>query len=259
MKKKVILSVAFIAFLLLIVVIWRDKATAPESPAQKKTSATSSATTQPPTQTATFDKQQYSLSDPASIWIVVNKQRQLNPKTYAPGDLVVPSIPLRSNITSTEKYVRSATADALQKLAAGAAASGLTLNLQSGYRSYDFQVALYNSYVSQDGQAKADTYSARPGYSEHQTGFAADLGGTTSPSCNVEECYANTPEGQWLAAHSWEYGFIIRYPKDKTAITGYTYEPWHVRYVGVELSTEMHKTGIETLEEFFGLPAAPVY
>lgn len=247
-----------ILLLVAVAVIWKGKVSAPTTPNEKQTSSTPSAPSNP-APTPTFNKQQYSLSDPKSIWIVVNKHRQLDPKTYAPNDLVVPSMPLRSNITSTETYVRQETATALQKMVAAANSSGITLNLQSGYRSYEFQVSLYNSYVAQDGQAKADTYSARPGYSEHQTGFAADLGGVTAPGCNVEECFATTPEGQWLAAHSWEYGFIIRYPQGKTDITGYTYEPWHVRYVGVELSTEMHKQGIDTMEQFFGLPAAPTY
>jgi zinc D-Ala-D-Ala carboxypeptidase len=206
-----------------------------------------------------FDAKKYSLTDPSSPWIVVNKLRALEPRTYAPADLVVPNIPLRGNITSNEKYVRKDTATALESMVTAANNDGVHLNLQSGYRSYDFQVTLYNRYVQQQGQAAADTQSARPGYSEHQTGLAADLGGTSNPSCNVEACYATTTEGKWLAAHAYTYGFIVRYPSDKTAVTGYTYEPWHIRYVGVELATEMHTKNIETLEEFFGLPAAPDY
>jgi D-alanyl-D-alanine carboxypeptidase len=206
-----------------------------------------------------FSKQQYSTTDPASIWIVVNKQRPLAPKTYTPANLVVPNIPLRANITSNEKYVRADVAKALEKMVADAKAAGITLNLQSGYRSYNFQTTLYNSYVKSQGQTVADRQSARPGYSEHQTGLAADLGGTTQPGCNVEACYATTPEGIWLAANAYKYGFLVRYPADKEPVTGYLYEPWHIRYIGTALSTEMYNGGVETLEEFFGFDAAPRY
>lgn len=232
-------------------------ATTRPKPVVTKTSVPISSTS--PSAPAGFNKNQYSLTDPASIWVVANKLRPLNPKTYAPSDLVVPNIPLRSNITSTEKYVSNTMAGPLEALVAGAKQAGLTLNLQSGYRSYNFQVNLYNGYVKQQGQAVADTQSARPGYSEHQTGLAADLGGTTTPSCNVAQCFATTPEGIWLAANAYKYGFIIRYPQDLTQITGYEYEPWHVRYIGTALAAEMHAEGIRTLEQFFGLPSAPNY
>jgi D-alanyl-D-alanine carboxypeptidase len=208
---------------------------------------------------AGFDKTQYSLNDPTSIWIVVNKHRPLNPITYAPSDLVVPNVALRSNITSTEEQMRQVTATALEQMFSAATADGVTLNVQSGYRSYSFQTTLYNSYVQEQGQATADSQSARPGYSEHQTGLAVDVGGVTQPDCNVAPCFAHTTEGIWLAANAYKYGFIIRYPPDKEAITGYIAEPWHVRYVGTSLSNEMHVSGIETLEEFFGLGAAPDY
>ncbi|HJP96100.1 MAG TPA: M15 family metallopeptidase [Candidatus Saccharimonadales bacterium] len=205
-----------------------------------------------------FDKNQYSLTDPTSIWVVANKQRPLNPKTYAPSDLVVPNIPLAAS-TSMEKQVRQATATALEKMVADAKQQGAALNLQSGYRSYSFQVSLYNRYVKEQGQSVADTQSARPGYSEHQTGFAADLGSVPHPECDVEECFGSTTEGKWLAANAYKYGFIIRYPQNMQSVTGYIYEPWHVRYIGVELATEMHNTGVQTLEQFFGLPDAPDY
>lgn len=208
---------------------------------------------------AAFNTSLYSLEDPASLWAVINKQRSLQPKTYVPADLVVPGVQLRSNITSDERQLRATTAEALQRLAEAAKADGLTVTLQSGYRSYNFQVNLYNRYVSQQGQAVADTQSARAGHSEHQTGLAADLGGVTNPACNVEACFADTPEGKWIAANAHKYGFIIRYPAGKTPITGYVYEPWHLRYVGTELSAEMHAKSIQTMEEFFGLAAAPDY
>lgn len=214
---------------------------------------------QSPRQQTAFNKNQFSLEDPQSPWVIVNKKRPLNPISYAPDALVTPNIALRSNITSQERQVGKVTAEALELLVKDAKKQGIHLTLESGYRSYNFQVNLYDRYVRQQGQPVADTQSARAGHSEHQTGLTADLGGITRPQCNVELCYADTIEGKWLAANAYTYGFIIRYPKDKTPITGYIYEPWHVRYVGVALSTEMHNQRIDTLEEFFNLPAAPDY
>ncbi len=212
-----------------------------------------------PTIPVSFNAALYSTSDPASLWVITNKQHALSPTNYAPSNLVVPTIPLRANITSSEKYVRSDMATALQTMIADAKVVGINLNLQSGYRSYSYQGSLYNRYVTQQGQAVADSQSARPGYSEHQTGLAVDLGGTSNPRCDIEQCYAATLEGQWLASNSYRFGFIVRYPIDKQTVTGYTYEPWHVRYVGTELSQEMHTKGVSTLEEFFNVSGGESY
>ncbi len=133
---------------------------------------------------------------------------------------------------------------ALQQLQAGAEAAGHSMPLISGYRSYAYQASLYNSYVAQDGQALADTYSARPGHSEHQSGLAFDIGA-------LDNGYGNTPDGRWLHAHCADYGFIIRYPAGKESMTGYQYEPWHVRYVGKEIASQIMAQGI-TLEEYLG-------
>ena len=133
---------------------------------------------------------------------------------------------------------------ALQSLQAGAQSAGYSMPLLSGYRSYDYQKTLYNNYVAQDGQALADTYSARPGNSEHQSGLAFDIGA-------LDNAYGNTPEGKWLHAHCAQYGFILRFPAGKEAITGYQYEPWHVRYVGVDIASQIMKQGI-SLEEYLG-------
>ncbi len=146
--------------------------------------------------------------------------------------------------------MRKEAAAALANLIAAAAGQGLKITADSGYRSYAIQVSVYNNEVRQHGQAVADSESAKPGYSEHQTGFAVDVGGG---GCNIEDCFANTKEGKWVAEHAYEYGFILRYTADKQSVTGYRYEPWHIRYVGTELSTEMNNDGITTLEEFFGL------
>jgi D-alanyl-D-alanine carboxypeptidase len=212
-----------------------------------KASTTSLSTKSPDT----FNKNQYSVNDSSSLWVVVNKGRVL-PRDYEPAGLSVPGIPLRFDRSNTDMSLRSDAAGALKQLSDGATKAGLRLMLSSGYRSYSEQVGLYSGYVSSYGQAAADTFSARAGYSEHQTGLAADLE-PASRQCEIDACFADTPEGKWLAANAYQYGFIIRYPADKTQVTGYEYEPWHVRYVGTALSTQMHTQSIETLEEFFGL------
>ena len=234
-------------------ILAKNKASAPSTPQASTASANSSPTVH------SFDKRAYSTSESSSIWVIVNKQHPLTPHDYVPAHLVVPNIQLRSNITGDERQVSSVMAPSLEAMAQAAKRAGLTLTLESGYRSYTMQVGLYNSYVRQSGQAAADRFSARPGYSEHQTGLAADIGGATEPSCNVQACYADTPEGHWLAAHAYEYGFIIRYPAPKEAITGYESEPWHVRFVGVPLASEMHKEDVSTLEEFFGVSGGTTY
>jgi D-alanyl-D-alanine carboxypeptidase len=206
-----------------------------------------------------FDTHAHSTADPASLWVVVNKRHPLTPKAYVPARLTVPDIPLRNNITNDERQVSNVVAPALEHMVADAGSQGVYLNLQSGYRSYSFQVSLYNSYVRSQGQAAADRQSARPGYSEHQSGLAADLGGTSQPACNIAACFGETKEGKWLAAHAYTYGFIIRYPAGKEQTTGYEYEPWHVRYVGTALANEMHRRNIQTLEEFFGISGGTQY
>ncbi len=214
--------------------------------AKKTTKSEKSAQAQQPQQ-PTFNKNLHSLDDPASIWVVVNKTRPLQPKDYTPSDLVG---------VGNGQQMRAEPAKALQTMIQDAKTQGLNIRPLSGYRSYTTQVSVYNNEVRTYGQAVADTQSARPGTSEHQTGLAIDIGGG---GCGIEDCFGNTAEGKWVAANAYKYGFIIRYTPDKDHITGYRYEPWHIRYVGVELATEMHTNGMQTLEEFFGLPPAPDY
>lgn len=128
---------------------------------------------------------------------------------------------------------------------------GISLWVKSGYRSYIDQKIIYNGYVERDGNEAADTYSARPGHSEHQTGLAFDLNSTASS-------FADTPEAKWIAENSYKYGFIVRYPKGKESITGYMYEPWHVRYIGVEKAKEVYESGL-SLEEFLGITSVYSY
>lgn len=139
------------------------------------------------------------------------------------------------------------TTDALNTMRQDAAALGYNLYNSSGFRSYNYQRDLYNNYCARRGQAKADTFSARPGFSEHQTGLSLDLN-------TIDQEFASTPEGQWVTNNCQNYGFIIRYPKGKDHITGYIYEPWHIRYVGTELAQKLYNNGDWiTLEEYFGI------
>lgn len=206
---------------------------------------------------SSFNKSAHSLTNPASIWVIVNKQHPLKPKNYAPT-LIVPSVPLKGSASAGNMHVSTTMAPALEKLFAGAKAAGYTLMLSSGYRSYSYQVGVYNGIVASQGQVAADEQSARPGYSEHQTGLAADVA-PSSGTCDLSQCFGTTPQGGWLAANAYKYGFIIRYPADKQSVTGYEYEPWHIRYIGTDLSMQMHNQGIETLEEFFGVSGGASY
>ncbi|MEE0699101.1 MAG: D-alanyl-D-alanine carboxypeptidase family protein [Bacilli bacterium] len=163
--------------------------------------------------------------------------------TYVDGVLLV-----NKNHSLPEDYnpgVNEEALGALTRLQADSLAAGFDLSLISGYRSYETQRELYNSYVLEVGEEEANTFSAKPGYSEHQTGLAFDLG-------SVDRSFANTPDAKWLSLNAHTYGFIIRYPEEKQAVTGYIYEPWHVRYLGVELATKVKESGL-TLEEYLGV------
>jgi len=205
-----------------------------------------------------FNKQQYSVDDSASIWVVVNKIRPLKPKDYSPAELVVPDVKLRFNSDYSEMHISSVIANPLKQLFSDASKDGLSLMIASGYRSYSAQDLIYNISVNTIGQSEADLQNARAGFSEHQTGLAVDVE-PGSRNCETLPCFADTPEGRWLADNVYKYGFILRYPLGKENITGYQYEPWHIRYVGNDLASQMHISHIQTLEEFFGLLSAPNY
>jgi zinc D-Ala-D-Ala carboxypeptidase len=196
---------------------------------------------------------EYRIEYPTSRTVVVNKLRSLSPIDYVPTDLVTPNVPLRLSAGTEEMKMRREAATALEKMFTAAKNNdNLELMVASAYRSYNTQKELYDYYVSKQGKTVADSQSARAGHSEHQTGWAVDVE-PASGKCEVEECFADTPEGKWVAKHAHEYGFIIRYGKDKEYATGYIFEPWHLRYVGKALSEELHKQGNPTLEEFFGV------
>ena len=149
--------------------------------------------------------------------------------------------------SSYGKGLTSETQSAFNKMSSAAKAEGLNIYIVSGFRSYDYQKGLYNRYVNRDGKAAADTYSARAGHSEHQSGLSMDLN-------SVSNSFAKTPEGKWLANNCYKYGFILRYPEGKINETGYIYEPWHFRYVGTELAEKLYNGGDWiTMEAYFGI------
>lgn len=196
-----------------------------------------------------------SLTDPARVWVVVNKSLPLSPADFEPPSLA--DVPLQ--MTTPSGRVRPDVAAAAGAMAADAQAAGAgRIGANNGYRSYGLQVSTYASHVRAQGQADADAGSARPGHSEHQTGLALDVVACGS-GCGGLDGFGATGQSDWVAAHAWEYGFIVRYEAVGTPVTGYAPEPWHLRYVGVDLATAYHSGGYHTLEEFFGLPAAPDY
>lgn len=186
------------------------------------------------------------INDDASLAVLVNKERSLS-ENYKPEDLVPVEVPTVLENPEVNQ-LRKEAADALKNMFEHAAEEGIYLNARSGYRSYQTQVSLFDSYVSQHGEEAANLFSAKPGHSEHQTGLAMDV---TSESVDYQltEKFGETKEGKWLYDHAHQFGFIIRYPENMEHITGYTYEPWHLRYLGVDLATKVKESGL-TYEEF---------
>lgn len=178
--------------------------------------------------------------------ILVNKQHPID-QNYKPEDLkkINYYAPDRSE---AGRYMREEAADAFNMLVEKAASKGIEIKMTTAYRSYEFQKILFDSYVAKEGEEKANTYSARPGQSEHQTGLSVDV---SSPSVNYQLSgdYGETEEGKWLADNAYRFGFILRFPLGKEDITGYQYEPWHIRYVGLTAAKEIHAKNL-TLEEY---------
>lgn len=261
-KNKFIILIIIIFIVCLSVIVWFNPITvfSPIKPTtinttvskdgvDNKIATNNTITKQTKPITLTFDKTKYSTTDPSSIWVVVNKQHPLVPISYAPIDTA-------TTVGATISGIAVANFNAMN---AAALAEGVNFTVVSSYRSYDTQNYIYNNYVATYGQALTDTFSARPGYSEHQTGFTVDLGSSTGIECNLDDCFGATAEGQWLAIHAYEYGFLLRYPSDKISITGYKSEPWHFRYIGRDLANEMKKNLITTLEEFFNISGGETY
>jgi len=176
---------------------------------------------------------------------VVNKNHSIS-SDFVPGDLVSVDLP-----STRDTQLRGVAATALKGLFNAASTAGLELYCCSGYRSYETQAGLYNWNVETYGVEGAELVSARPGMSEHQMGLAMDV---TSASVGFDllESFGSTPEGQFINENAHKYGFIVRYPQGKTDITGYAYEPWHLRYVGVDVATDIFNSG-KTMEEYYGV------
>ncbi|MFY9680115.1 M15 family metallopeptidase [Glutamicibacter protophormiae] len=184
------------------------------------------------------------LTSASSLLALINPSTKLSPEDYTPKDLVT--------VSGTSFQLRKQAADAVQDLVADARAAGHSIKVLSAFRSYQRQATLFNQYQAQYGTDYAERISARPGTSEHQLGLAADLGYTNSRA-ELKEAFGQTPAGQWIAEHAVDYGLIVRYPVGKEEITGYKYEPWHVRYIGKEQAKAMQDSGAETYEEYFGM------
>jgi D-alanyl-D-alanine carboxypeptidase len=223
---------------------------ADESPSPSPSPTVSVSPSPSPSPETTADPQPviYDIDTASSLTVVVNKKRPLTPITYKP------------KLTTTGGiYVAPETAAAYKQLKAAVLAQKLgTLCINSGYRSYSSQKAIHAARVSALGKTAGEKLAARPGFSEHQTGLAIDIS-TTALSCRIGS-FGSSRASKWIEANAWQYGFIVRYPSNsKTAVTGYVWEPWHLRYVGLELATDMQAKNIKTLEEYFGLPAAAKY
>lgn len=226
------------------------------APTQQPTSVSDSTPISTPAPTpvaAAIDLTLHSIDEADSLWVVVDKVRRLSPKKYTPSGLVTLDVP-----HAYTPVLRRDAAKAYTKMFRAAKRAGADLVVQSGYRSYSSQVSVYNGWVNSLGRKAADLQSARPGYSEHQTGLSVDIAAADG-ACTIQACFSRTTEGKWLTNNAWKFGWHLRYPKGKTDVTGYKFEPWHWRYVGTELAAELHLTPKITLEEFFGLPAAPDY
>lgn len=182
------------------------------------------------------------------LLILINKQNAVD-QAYKPDDLT--SIKYyASNRSEAGRYMREEAAEQFHKLVEAAAAEGYELVMTTAYRSYGFQQTLWNNYVASEGEAAASRFSAKPGQSEHQSGLAVDVS-TPSVDYALTESFGKADEGIWLAQNAHRFGFIIRFPEGKEDITGYLYEPWHIRYVGEPVAAEIYAKEL-TLEEYLG-------
>lgn len=186
--------------------------------------------------------------EPNSVTVLVNKELSL-PTDYEPSDLVIPNVSFSKTVNHENSHLREVAARALEKLFEAAKEEDIYLNAVSGYRSYKRQYEIFTNNIKKKGLDHTVKFSAKPGYSEHQTGLTMDVS-CDSVNNRLEVTFADTKEAIWLAENSHRFGFIIRYPEDKTEITGYAYEPWHIRYVGISLATYLYENNL-TLEEYY--------
>lgn len=178
--------------------------------------------------------------------MLINKSNRLKPD-FEPNDLVVPSIKFQSVGNMMVQYVKTDVAKQLEKMFGDAKNDGIYLTAISGYRSYDYQDTLYTNEVINVGEIEANRYMARPGESEHQSGLAMDI--LCDEYTVLDEGFEDTEAFLWMEKNMTKYGFVLRYPKGKEEITGYGYEPWHLRYVGIGVAEEIMKDNL-TLEEY---------
>lgn len=226
------------------------------SESQAAPSASAPAASPTPTEDPEPERASEASADPESVHVLVNRQNPLDPQDHAPDDLVYPEVPFHGPEAAMQ--LRQEAAAALEDLVAAGDAEGMHLGLVSAYRSFDYQVEIYAARHAEVGTDATDQYMSRAGYSEHQTGLAADVISIANPDCMLGECFADTPEGQWVADHAHEHGFVVRYLEDMEHITGYPYEPWHLRYVGEETAAEVYAADL-TLEEYWDEEPAPDY
>ncbi|HAS73540.1 MAG TPA: D-alanyl-D-alanine carboxypeptidase [Clostridiales bacterium UBA8960] len=183
------------------------------------------------------------IGNPDALDVLCNKYYQLS-SDFTPGNLV--SVPESYHVNDGKAYkLKQNALDAFMLMVDSAKEKNLSLRIISAYRSSDFQANLYNKYVANNGKEAADRFSARPGHSEHETGLAIDIN-------DVSQAFENTEEFKWLIENAHLYGFILRYPKGKEHLTGYMYEPWHFRYLGVELATKVKTSGL-TYDEYYAM------
>jgi len=268
-KKRFIIACGGLATILILIIVvltisfWHRNKIKAEADSKKNSQTTTAQTTVKETETAANTqaaateqpvqaetKEEIKITTAAnttgtdSIITLVNKNHSIS-ASYVPTDLVTVDLP-----STRDTQLRSVAAEGLTKLFKAAEGAGLELYCCSGYRSYDTQSELYAWNVDTYGVDGAELVSARPGMSEHQLGLAMDV---TSASVGFDllESFGSTSEGQFIKENAHKYGFIVRYPQGKTDITGYAYEPWHLRYLGVDVATEIYNSG-KTMEEYYG-------
>lgn len=190
---------------------------------------------------------------PGSLTVLVNRNYLL-PATYTPAHLVVPNVKFSFTYLSDKRKMRKVAAEALEKLFAAGKKAGVELYGVSGYRSYARQKEIYDRNIATRGQEATDAVSAKPGSSEHQTGLTIDVS-AKSVNYRLDQSFGDTKEGKWLAKNAHLYGYVIRYPYGKSKITGYSYEPWHIRFLGVTVATYLYENNL-TLEEYYGVEAS---
>jgi len=185
-------------------------------------------------------------SKDSSTWALVSKTHAIS-VDYIPTDLKIPNVATRTDKSDAERSVRAIIEKPLVNLFSAASSAGYQLMIGSGYRSAALQKVYFDSLAASVGAVAANQAIAMPGQSEHQTGLAVDIS-TVARNCYLDNCFGQTSDGLWLANNAHKFGFTLRYPSGKESITGYQYESWHFRYVGVDLATALHESDL-TLDE----------